>query len=91
MEQLLQHKLLNASRRYQTSKMTIQYPQNEVGQKIKIQKETDKGCQDRDLCPWKGIVKEEKCSHTRKPPHEWGWGLGLWNFRGESTHLETKM
>ena len=83
--------LLNASRRYQTSKMAIQYPQNEVGQKTKIKKETDKGCQDRDLCPGKGIVKEEKFAHTLKHPHKWGQGVGLWNLRGENRSLKIKM
>ena len=60
---------------HQTSKKASQPPHNNVQQKIKIRKQTR--FQDRDLCPWEGIPKEEKFPHTQKPPQRRGQGGAL--------------
>jgi len=57
-------------------------PQNEVGQKIEMEKR-DKGFQNGDLCPQEVVMKEEKYPHTQKLPHQWGWGRTLQNLKGE--------
>ena len=60
---------------HQTSKKASQPPHNNIQQKIKIRKQTR--FQDRDLCPWEGIPKEEKFPHTQKPPQRRGQGGAL--------------
>lgn len=63
--------LLNIGRRPQASEKANQSTQGEVGQKIQMKK--DKGFQDGDLHPRKGVVKEEKLPHT----HAQGQGGAL--------------
>lgn len=66
--------LLNADRGPQTFRKANQSPQNKAGQKIKTKMETKEFWAGGDLSPRKGVMKEEKFLHTRKPPHRRGQG-----------------
>ena len=68
---------------HQTSKKASQITHNEVQQKIKITEQTR--FQDRDLCPWEGILKEGKFPHTQNPLRG-GVGGELWNLQREHSN-----
>ena len=66
--------LLNAGRRPQTSKTQENIHVTGQGKRKKIRKKKETKELGQELHLWQGAVKEEKFSHTRKPPHWYGWG-----------------
>ena len=63
---------MNAGRGYQAPRKAAHCLQKEVGQNIKIKRETKELAM--KTCPAEGVVEEEKFSNTKKPSHQWVCG-----------------
>lgn len=62
---------------------------SEIGRAEGKDKKGDKRFRDGDLHSGEGVMKEEKCPHTRKPLHRQGQ-QEHWDLRGECSDKHSK-